>query len=286
MPPFRKILFAADLSKACQAVTPYVREMTERAGAELVILHATEIASVPPDSLRPFLAESLPLYAAIRKEQRERLEAFIGEHFTGLRPELLLVDGEVGTAIGETVKLRGSDLVMMPTHGRGTLRRFLLGSVTAKMLHDLSCAVWTGVHWTDGGYQPRLPYRSIVCAVDFHEEDAGVIRAAGELAKAYGAKLSVTHAMDWPASNTLIEFPVYGREVVETALTRLVDEAELEATVSVMDGNPAEGVREAVLECEGDLLVVGRGASQKKVGRFWSNLYAIIRESPCPVLSV
>lgn len=286
MVPFRKILFAADLSKACQAVAPYVREMTERAGAELVILHATEIAAVPPDSLRPFLAESLPLYAAIRKEQRERLEAFTAEHFAGLRPKLMLVDGEAGSAIEETVRHQGADLVMMPTHGRGTLRRFLLGSVTAKMLHDLSCAVWTGVHWTDGGYQPRLPYRSIVCAVDFHEEDAGVIRAAGALAKAYGAKLSITHAVDWPESNALIEFPVYGREVVATALTRLVDEAGLEATVSVVEGNPAGGVRKAVVEREGDLLVVGRGMSQKTVGRFWSNLYAIIRESPCPVLSV
>jgi nucleotide-binding universal stress UspA family protein len=65
-----------------------------------------------------------------------------------------------------------------------------------------------------------------------------------------------------------------------------VDEAGLEATVSVVEGNPAEGVRKAVAEREGDLLVVGRGVSQKTVGRFWSNLYAIIRESPCPVLSV
>ncbi len=63
-------------------------------------------------------------------------------------------------------------------------------------------------------------------------------------------------------------------------------EAGLEAAVNVVDGNPAEGVRRAVIECEGDLLVVGRGTSQKTVGRFWSNLYAIIRESPCPVLSV
>ena len=34
---------------------------------------------------------------------------------------------------------------MMPTHGCGPLRRFLLGSVTAKVLHDVSTAVWTGL---------------------------------------------------------------------------------------------------------------------------------------------
>jgi len=33
---------------------------------------------------------------------------------------------------------------MLPTHGRTPLRRFLLGSVTAKVLHDRTVPVWTG----------------------------------------------------------------------------------------------------------------------------------------------
>jgi hypothetical protein len=38
------------------------------------------------------------------------------------------------------------DLVMMPTHGVGTFRSFLVGSVTAKVLHDANCPVWTAAH--------------------------------------------------------------------------------------------------------------------------------------------
>ena len=34
----------------------------------------------------------------------------------------------------------------MPTHGYGPFRRFILGSNTAKVLHDADCPVWTGVH--------------------------------------------------------------------------------------------------------------------------------------------
>jgi hypothetical protein len=37
-------------------------------------------------------------------------------------------------------------LIAMPTHGYGLFRRFLLGSVTAKVLHDADCPIWTGVH--------------------------------------------------------------------------------------------------------------------------------------------
>jgi len=35
-----------------------------------------------------------------------------------------------------------------------------------------------------------------------------------------------------------------------------------------------------------DLLVVGRGHDQGAIGRIWSRLYAIVRDSPCPVLSI
>jgi hypothetical protein len=35
-----------------------------------------------------------------------------------------------------------------------------------------------------------------------------------------------------------------------------------------------------------DLIVTGRGHSQDGIGRAWSQLFPIIREAPCPVLSI
>ena len=43
------------------------------------------------------------------------------------------------------------DLIMMPTRGGGTFRRFLLGSVTAKVLDDATCPVWTDAHLDQEG---------------------------------------------------------------------------------------------------------------------------------------
>ena len=44
----------------------------------------------------------------------------------------------------------------MPTHGLGKLRRFILGSVTAKVLHDLEAPVLTGAH-VEGVDEAILP---------------------------------------------------------------------------------------------------------------------------------
>jgi hypothetical protein len=40
----------------------------------------------------------------------------------------------------------GIGLIMMATRGRGLFRAALLGSVTAKVLHDADCPVWTAAH--------------------------------------------------------------------------------------------------------------------------------------------
>ena len=51
-------------------------------------------------------------------------------------------------------------------------------------------------------------------------------------------------------------------------------------------GSIADGIRDLALRKRADLVVIGRGAIQKGFGRLHSHAYDIIRECPCPVLSV
>ena len=54
----------------------------------------------------------------------------------------------------------------MPTHGYGPFRRFILGSNTAKVLHDADCP---GLDRSAPGESRRLcaaPLGHILCAVD------------------------------------------------------------------------------------------------------------------------
>jgi nucleotide-binding universal stress UspA family protein len=60
----------------------------------------------------------------------------------------------------------------------------------------------------------------------------------------------------------------------------------LDAPHSVIAASPAEGIRQFAMQKKADLVVVGRGHSQDVLGGLFSRLYPIIRESPCPVLSI
>jgi nucleotide-binding universal stress UspA family protein len=58
-----------------------------------------------------------------------------------------------------------------------------------------------------------------------------------------------------------------------------------DASVRILDGDIPEGIRQTARDEGTDLLIVGRGHARETFSRA-RPLYTIIRESPCPVLSV
>jgi len=223
-----------------------------------------------------------PLSPAQRRQ--EALEgSLVGER--GMVAE----EGEAGTVIHRILQHQGADLVMMPTRGDAPLRRFLLGSVTAKVLHDVSAAVWTGVGSALEKHQPSVPYKSIVCALDESEEAEAVLRAAAVVAKSYKAALALVHVLEMPPATPEMDFNIYRKELIDAAHTRMRDlktRLNLDAPDTVIDVGIPDSIHEEIVRRKAGLLVVGRGHDQGAISRVWSRLYAIVRDSPCPVLSI
>ncbi len=294
MMPCRKILFPIDFSGATLSMVPYVRDMAQRFAATVTLLNAFNLVTdynLAPSldgtyNSEPNAIPYTPALQELRRHREERLEEFSRTHFSNVSRTARIEDGDPATVIEWVTQRESTDLIMMPTKGLGRFRRLLLGSVTAKVLHDISCPVLTSAHEPDPALASHGSYRSIVCAVELSSEAEVVLKAAGLLAQAYGARICLLHIE--PSSHEHAEGA--SAQSVKHAFDQVLGtegrKVCLDATVRVLDAAIREGIRRAVIEETADLLVVGRGHHRGNFSRMWSHLYTIIRESPCPVLSV
>jgi nucleotide-binding universal stress UspA family protein len=177
---------------------------------------------------------------------------------------------------------------MMPTHGYGKFRRFLLGSVTARVLHDAHCPVWTASH-AENDCDSSPKYREILCAVDGSEKSVPVIRDAVMLGGELTAKVRLVHAAPYvyPDAQSLIaEAPEFYIEAARRRIYNLQRQAGTNLELCIDSGNVSDVIRKVAIHHDADLIVIGRGKVHERFGGLRTHVYAIIRDSPCPVLSV
>ena len=285
MLPFRKILFPIDFSENCRKIAPRVRETVERYEAELILAHALSLAplAVGPPEAPLFIPP--PDQSEVYQLEARRLEQFAVEHFPGMKPTQVLALGDANHVISDTLRHQGADLVMLPTHGHGAVRRLLLGSVAAKVLHDVDCAVWTMVPHAEA--EARYPYRRILCALSLDQEDsAAVLRAAGAIAHRYQAELTILHSVDLPEAGLEYAYREAILAAADQKLRQLRHDSGVHAHYDLVAGDPVEQTRLAAVKNSVDLIITGRGQVREGAGRMWSQLYSIVREAPCPVLSI
>ena len=287
---FARIVFPVDLSAQSREAAPFVAAMARRFGSRLFVLHLLE----PHVSYYPIPAAATP--GAVKTDQEERearrqkFESLISDFFAGIPTEARLEEGDAPERIIACAAENSADVIMMPTHGRGKFRRLLLGSVTAKVLHDATCPVWTGVHTDQMWSVPSAGWHRFLCAVDEDLRDAPVLKWAARFACEQHAELHVVHAVHAaapiPAGE---ESGALGDFLLSTArerLKRVQAEAGTNFEIQFAFGPVDQVVREAALQQRADLIVIGRGAIRKGFGRLRSSAYEMIREAPCPVISL
>ena len=296
MLPFKKILFPVDYSDSCRALAPYVKEWKQHFSAELVLIHA--YALQPAFAART--AEGSLVYdeviavdpawpSEIQAAEQERLRKFAASAFAAESLETVLEEGEPGTVIHRYLQREGADLVVLPTRGLGPIRRLLLGSVTAKVLHDVAVPVLTEAGAAIVEHQPQSRCRTILCALEPGEEAEAVLKAGCVLAKSFGAELHLVRVVPTPPPGSEIDFTPYRKELIDAAdvwLRELKGKFGIDVPHAILDAEITEGIRHEAIRRKADLIVTGRGHAQDFLSRAWSHLYPIVRESPCPVLSI
>jgi nucleotide-binding universal stress UspA family protein len=151
MPQIKKILFPVDFSPSSLGAARYVQAFAGKFEAEIMLFHAVVRGQ---DTLAE---ELLPL----RKAELDKFLVEDLKYFTTHR--VCTTTEDPPSAIADVARSWQPDLVMMPSHGLGYFRRHLLGSATAKALHDLNCALWTSVHAESAPQLEEIHCRRILC---------------------------------------------------------------------------------------------------------------------------
>jgi len=266
MVQLKRILFPVDFSDQCRGAAAYVEALVGRFDAELILLHVIE-------------ATYNSTLEDLHETQRQKFHKFFGNDLKHLRVKELVEHGEPARKIIECAAAEHANLIMIPTLGMGIYRRLILGSTSAKVLHDADCPVWTGVHLENAPPLEKVVCQRILCAVDLKTSSIRVLNWAARLAEEYQAELTLVHVVSGDENGK-------ARSEIHEDLKRLQDAASARAVLQVATGGIPRVVTGLAGDLKADLLVIGRKAEAGVLGRLEMTAYSIIRRSPCPVVSV
>ncbi len=133
------VLFATDFSEDSAYALPYARDLAEKFGAKLFIVH---VINNPISSI---YGEPHGDYLAMEANARNKTREMMSKYDTALRDfpnhELIIKEGDVVEKVLDAIKEKNVDIMVVGTHGGGALRHILLGSTTRKLLSSVHCPV-------------------------------------------------------------------------------------------------------------------------------------------------
>ncbi len=222
---FSHILFPVDFSARCRAAAGFVVSIARVFGARVTLLNVIPAAIFPVDFN----------YADAEANAAHRLGQFARDEFPKVNIHCSVEIGDVADEISAYGESSQADLIAMPSHGYGSFRRMLIGSTTAKVLHDSGIPVWTAPHAPEPSHQPLAQPKRILAAMPSAGERERILMTATDLALRTGAELEILSACG------------------------------------------EDCVRDVALRKRADLVVTVRTQA---------HAYDIVREAPCPVLSL
>ncbi len=284
-----KIVLPVDFSERSLGAARIVAALAARFGSEVILLHVLPPPHYEFSALEVGGTMLNELFAARTAQLQTELDEFQAAEMAAVPTRRLLLEGDPARKIVEFAQSEKASVIIMPTHGYGPFRRFILGSVTAKVLHDSDCPVWTGIHLEQAPPVPTIQYSRILAGLDLGPQSPKTLRWAAEAAAAFGAKLTIIHAAVCAVPPAAAGETNWSRQMTEKArdeIEALKRTLNVDAEVVLGAGDPPHVVCGQARKLPADLLVIGRGSAAGVFGRLRTNAYAIIRESPCPVVSV
>lgn len=281
MPTFRSVrlkldnvLVATDFSPASKAAMFYAMSIARRHGSKLLITHIVNSHS-----------EST-IMEGWRAGQAEVMEHFVRHRLDGIEHELLVKSGDVWPVLAELIADRAIDLVVIGTHGRTGVRKFVLGSVAEKIFRQCSCPVLT-IGPSVAGQDPEIGPERILAPTGFAAHSLRAIQYAVLLAEDLHASLGVLHVVT-EAGDTRTE--AISRERENRLRSLIPRDVNLVSPPDFLIefGSATEKILSTASTWKADLVVLGLrhvdNGSRNHIT--WAKAYEIVCRSVCPVITI
>jgi len=278
-----KILLPLDFSEQGTGAAQQAAALARHFGAGLVLLHVNPIlvpALLTPSDFSGTIDTGW--ITALEAQGRRDLETFCQADLSGIEVRRVVVTGDPAASIVEVAHIERPGLIVMPTHGYGPFRRFLLGSVSAKVLHDVDVPVWTGAHLQKTSQPLWKRIGKVICAIELRTAEPALVWAR-DFASEFQAELLVVHAVhEMEPQSAAAMSAAQAHEHIRCLLRKL----SIAGEILIEEGDPAQVVRAAAIRRNADVVVIGRSPREGVLGRLRPNAYSIVRDAPCPVVSV
>lgn len=282
---FDSIIFATDFSPASQNAGLYASAISARFDTPLLIAHAFTLvqAALEVEAEKPLKSmqrSNLNRDLTLTAEALDEGQGTIGT---------VLLEGDPCRAIPVLAQRKSPSLIVLGTHGGGSLNRFVLGSTAEGILRHSSGPALTVGPKVNILHAGTLNVRRILYATDCTTEAAHAAPVAVALADAFSAELDVLNVVrsreiDHPEQLHRLQEHFYG--AVAAILPHNAGQVCAPRTfISV--GQPHTEILNHVREREIDLLILGlRRNTHLGMQNRTSGAFPIIVESQCPVITV
>lgn len=283
---WKRIVVGVDFSPESDLALTQGLAIARKTGAELLMLHALSVIEVDADP------ESKELFAEQQKRDREQLGELRERHSGGgVVISHALVDGEPAAALVEAAGEVEASLVVVGTHGRTGIRRFLLGSVAEKVVRRCEADVLVA---RPGA---RRGFRRILVATDFSGPAERALETAVALADD-GAEIDLVHFWQLPVPITSHYLPMTTQTDAFGRLSRELEDAAHKRGAELLERHRNDRVgidldiqrgpaASSIVDRAGgyDLIAVGRrGMSTLERWLVGSVTDKVVRHAPCSVL--
>ena len=305
MTEIRRILCPIDFSDYSRRALDHAVAMARWYDSTITLLHVYSVVPVAAYAPGTPMHPPVALPPVDREQLLASMQRFAEDAVGSDRPiQCETCEGHAAAKILDRAKAMPSDLIVMGTHGRSGFERFVLGSVTEKVLRKAACPVLSVPrHVRDVVPVPPVLFKGILCAIDFSDCSINALNYAMSLAQEAAARLTVLHVIEllpellpgtneavqaWPRHVTeyIAEVEQDRRERLKAAVPESV-RAYCAVETVLATGKPYREILRVAAERRSDLIVIGihgRGAADLLF--FGSTVQHVVRQATCPVLTL